>query len=124
MKLIMTLGGLTLIATLTTVGLWAYDQRVAGAVVGAGAFFLWLGLLIVGTVAVTSWWTRQTMAAGAQLALRSQESDDRRDAIQIRAIADLAKILIRQSRDLPALPLPQQADWLPTLAEYEVGDGA
>ena len=60
------------------------------------------------------------------LALRSQESDDRRDAVLIRSISDMTRALLRQSQpEVPALPLPsQQQEWLPPLSEFaEVVDG-
>jgi len=124
-QLVITLGSLTAASTLTTLGLWAFDQRVAAAVVGSATMFLWLGLLIVGTVAITAWWTKSTMEAGAGIALKAQESDDKRDVAQIQAVGSLAKVLMRQTRpEYPALPMPQQeADWLPALSEFDVVDG-
>lgn len=120
-QLIITLTSLTLIAILTTLGLWLAGQPVAAAVIGAFSFFACLALLVAATAVVVSWWSATLMQRGATLSLRSQESDDRRDVAQIRAIGALATTLLRQARpEQPALPLissPSQ-EWLPPLDEF------
>lgn len=123
--LVITLGTVTLIATLAAVILWELGYQVIGAVVGVTTFFLWLALLVTATATVVSWWSASLMQRGAELALRSQESDDRRDTVLIKSIADLTRTLLRHSQpELPALPLPsQQTDWLPALSEYDVVEG-
>lgn len=127
-QVLIGVGTLTLIATLATVGLWLAGYPVAAALIGAGAFFSWLALLVVGTVAVTTLWSASLMERGAQLALRSQESDDRRDIAQMRAFALLSRTMfaVLRGQQQPMLPLPSQdteADWLPQLAEYNEVDG-
>jgi heme exporter protein D len=124
-NLVIGVAGLTLVATLATVILWLVGQQIAAAVIGSCTFFLWLALLVTVVAVVVSWWSASLMQRGAELALRSQESDDRRDAIQIKAVADLAKVLMRQTQSqYPALPLPsQQGEWLPELAEFNVVEG-
>jgi Na+-transporting methylmalonyl-CoA/oxaloacetate decarboxylase gamma subunit len=114
-QVLIGLGVLTLIATLATVGLVLFGQGVAAAIVGTMTVFFWLALLIVATVAISSWWSGQLMRQGAELALRSQESDDRRDVALLKTLSSLS----RTQRQQPALPMPQQqGDWLPELSEF------
>lgn len=118
--LVITLTGLTLIATLATVGLHLANQPAWAAGVGVFTFFLWLSLLVTATAVVVSWWSASLMERGAVLALRSQESDDRRDVALIKSISNMTRALLRLNRpELPALPLSSQSSWLPELSEIE-----
>lgn len=117
-NLISGLGTITGIATIVTVGLVAAGHPTIAAIIGAGAFFSWLALLVVSVVGVTTWWSANLMERGAELALRSQESDDRRDAALLRTLSTIAR-----QRQQAALPmLPQSGEWLPPLSELEVQD--
>ena len=120
-QLLMGLVARTLIATVATMGLWVLGKPVAAAVVGAATFFSWLALIIITTAAVVSWWSANLMQRGAELTLRSQVSDDLRDAILFKAIADLTRSLLQQSQPgFTALPLLEQGqEWLPALNEVK-----
>lgn len=118
----MTLG-MTLLAMLITAILWICGKDAWAAGVGVFTVFSWLAVLVVTVAAVVSWWTRSTMQMGAELALRSQESDDRRDIAEINAVRDFVGTLLRRSPmpgEQPKLPLPsQETRWLPPLGEFE-----
>lgn len=120
-QVVIALGATTGAATLVTLGLVLFDRFVAAAIVGTATAFLWLALLVVGTVAVTSWWSASLMERGAKLALQSQESDDRRDIAMMGAVTQVARMVSTlRSGQQPALPLPgqQNGEWLPPLAEF------
>lgn len=115
----LAIGGtiLTIMVAGASVGLWLIGQEV-------GAILLGIALLIAIAVVVSSLWAAALVKLGVEIALRSQESDDRRDAIQIKAVADLAKVLMRQSQlnIPPSLPLPSQQNWLPQLEDFSEGE--
>jgi len=115
--------GLTVVATLLTIGLALFGYLVAAAIIGTATFFLWLSLLVVTTAVVTSWWSATLMERGANIALTATVSDDRRDVAMINS---LTKMLgwwkDSQPDQLPTLPMPSQTDWLPQLSEYDVVD--
>lgn len=109
-----------IVAIILTVGLWTSGYEVAGAVLGMGGAAGWLVLVVFGAFAAGSWWSRVLMESGANVALRAQESDDRRDTAMIAAISKLAGWWRENQAQQPALPMPsQQGEWLPVLREYE-----
>jgi hypothetical protein len=84
-------------------------------------------LAVVVTVAVTAWWTRQTMRDGADIALKAQNTNDAWDARKTAALGALmregAKIWQKVASDSPPLlPMPSQGDWLPDLVEFSLTD--
>jgi len=94
------------------VGLWLTNHtELAFAVV---AFMVALASFAIGNV-----WAAMLMKSGADLTIRSQESDDQRDIAQIKAATDLVKVLMKREGQRPTLPMPQQQQqkWLP---EYPV----
>lgn len=125
---VLVLGGVTLLATLATIGLWLFGQHVAAAIVGTATLFGWLALFGVVIAVVVSWWSASLMERGAHIALVAQTSDDKRDVAMIGAVSKLASWWRESQPDRLALPLPsQQTDWLPEvnrfdLADVEVGD--
>ena len=83
------------------------------------------GALIVTPVLITAWWTRRTMQAGADIALKAQHTNDQWDARKMAALAQLLRegaIMGRQlqaRRETPELPWAQaECDWLPRMIEY------
>jgi len=85
------------------------------------AFMVALASFAIGNV-----WAAMLMGKGADLTIRSQESDDQRDIAQIKAATDLVKVLMRKEeqaqRQQPTLPMPQQQNWLPPLNEFSDGE--
>jgi len=128
------LGGITAALTLASATLWAAGKTVASAVLATITVGFWLLLIVIATVAVTAWWTRETMQAGARIALNAQSIDNQWDARKTQAFAGLAQTMLRIGRTLgreteraPALPLPtqqpqQQEEWLPPLQELALPD--
>jgi len=111
--------GFTILAVIFGIvdaGLWLTDHIELA--IAVAAFVFALAVFAVGNV-----WTAIVMRWGADLTIRSQESDDERDIAQIKAATDLVKVLVRltpSQSDLPALPMPdQQSSWL---CDYEEGD--
>jgi len=101
------------------VGLWLTDHtELAISVI---AFMVALASFAIGNV-----WAAMLMGKGADLTIRSQESDDQRDIAQIKAATDLVKVLMRKEeqaqRQQPTLPIPQQQHWLPPLNEFSDGE--
>lgn len=108
--------GLTLAATLLTIGLSLFGHPTAAAIVGTATFFLWLSLLVVTTAVVVSWWSASLMERGANIALTATVSDDRRDVAMINAITKMTGWWKEsQPEQLPALPMPSQVNWLDEL---------
>jgi hypothetical protein len=124
------LGVLTLAATVAAVLLWAFGERVGAAIVGTATVLLWLALIVVATVAVTAWWTRQTMRDGADIALKAQQINDAWDTRKTAALGALMREGAKIGRQViigranpPALPMPDQGgDWLPDLVEFSLSD--
>lgn len=102
---------LALAAILVLGALWIIDHPVALAVgitaVVSGVLFL----ICVGVWAASSWWTRKTMKAGAELVTQAQSFNDQWDARKTQSFAQLAKTMYAQSgraqasADTPMLPL-------------------
>lgn len=116
---------LTAVATLLTIGLALYGHETAAAIIGTATFFLWLSLIVVTTAVVVSWWSATLMGRGAEIALRSQESDDRRGTAMIHGLTALTQTVMRQSQpDRMALPLPSQesGSWLPEVTNFNLDD--
>lgn len=129
-KAIGCLAVVAVVFAIVDVGLWLTDHtELAIAVV---AFMVALASFAVGNL-----WAAMLMGKGADLTIRSQESDDQRDIAQIRAATDLVTVLVRREdkerereqkrhEQQPKLPLPQQQPkWLPevTDAEFKYYDG-
>jgi D-arabinose 1-dehydrogenase-like Zn-dependent alcohol dehydrogenase len=94
-------------------GLWLTNHLELA--IAVAAFVFALTAFAVGNV-----WASMLMRSGAELTIRSQESDDERDIAQIKAATDLVKVLIRQSPTQPALPMPSKQDnWR---CDFEDGD--
>ena len=61
-----------------------------------------------------SWWSKMLMSEGASIALKAQESDDKRDSSQIRDIVGLVREVVRikgissPQNDYMALPEQEQ----------------
>ena len=94
--------------------------------IGGQALAIGLGLLILisvifGAFSLGSWWTHQVMQSGARIALEAQASDDNRDQIQLRSIANILKDFSMLSREL-SRQTPKQVpgrttDYPPRLVE-------
>jgi hypothetical protein len=82
-------------------------------------FMLFLGIVVMGAVAVGSAWTRSTMRDGAMLALGSEDRNDRSDIAKMNNMTKLFSAGAQAARGLKpgentALPLPSQnfSGWL------------
>jgi hypothetical protein len=117
-RVVIMLGALAVLAMLATLIVHTVDP-VVGAVIGTATVFLGLGLYTVAVVTVTAWFVKTTYKDGAEIALRAQESDDRRDVAMISAVGKMSSLWKEsQQAQRPALPLPsQQANWLPVFDE-------
>lgn len=81
-----------------------------GLAVGVGALF-WLVSVVVAFM-LGAYYTKQTLAAGADIALKAQTSDDRRDIVQTNALTGLVKEVLKlggqaarvQAPSYPRLP--------------------
>jgi len=90
---------------------------------------IFLGLLVMGAVAVGAAYTRSTMRDGAGIALQAQDFNDRWDTAKM---GHMSKIFTEGARtaksirepDIPALPMPSQGglEWMPPIAMLEGGD--
>lgn len=115
--------GMTVAATLATIGLYQAGKTAWAVGIGAFTFFSWLSLLILLTAVAASWWAATLMHRGGELVLRGQESDDRRDVSMIRSITALTKAVLSQGSQKPPLLLPGQREpWLPELDELTEGE--
>ena len=100
-------------------------DRVGFAVSVAVLAMLFLGLLVMGAVAVGAAYTRRTMRDGAGIALQAQDFNDRWDTAKMN---NTTKLFIEGARagrslqqpEIPPLPMPSQGlDWLPHMAVLE-----
>ena len=115
-----------MISLLTLTGftgiLWAV---LGGVVLAVGLGALILLCVALSAFALGSWWTGQIMERGANIALKAQVSDDRRDTVQLNAIAGLVKETLKL-RDkgsagvvgYPALSSPAGRDVAERSASY------
>jgi len=105
-------------------GLWLSGHMELA--ISAIAFVFALGIFAAGNV-----WGAMLMKGGADLTIRSQESDDKRDIAQIKAATDLVRVLVRQEdketererreqEQQTKLPIPQ--NFLPQLTEFSEGE--
>ena len=104
---------------------WLAEHPTAAVALGVGGALVIVGLALALGVLIGGYWTRRTMADGAEIALRAQQVNDEWDARKTAALASLMRqgaTIGRQSPllpGLPGLPLPGQADtFLPPLAEF------
>lgn len=120
-QILIGLGAITLTVAAITIILIVTGHSVAGAILGTATVFFGEALLIAFIIALTAWWTRETMRAGAEIGLRAQESDDKRDIALISGLTNLARELLKRTQTpaLPAPPLPSQqaSAFLPPLNE-------
>ena len=90
---------------------------------------LFLGLLVMGSVAVGATYTRRTMQDGANIALQAQDLNDRWD---VQKFSSATKLLVEGARaarsirepEMAPLPMPSQGDlgWMPDVAVLPTGD--
>jgi hypothetical protein len=126
-RMVIGMATLTLFSTLTTGALWLLEYWIMAVALASATIALWVLFIILVTVAITAWWTRQTMRDGAELALRAQDINDRWDTAKIRDLAALvregAKIGRMGAGQNSNDPLPLMTDpddtWLPHLVEFE-----
>ena len=91
---------------------------------------LFLGLMIMGAVAMGAEYTRRTMRDGASIALQSQDFNDRWDIKKMDISSKLfiegarAGRSLQQGAQSPPLPLPSQGlEWLPPVEVLNEPDG-
>jgi hypothetical protein len=110
---------------------WIDEHPTAAAVLGASGVLVIIGLAVLFGVLLGGTWTRRTMQAGAEIALKAQQVNDEWDARKTAAFAALMRqgvTIGRQTPEQPALPLPGQLPgqlgpagetiFLPPLAEF------
>lgn len=114
-KVLYGLGVLIAVIVLANVSLWLTGHSEL-------AIAILVGIAVLVSFVAASAWSALLLRAGAEIAVRSQESDDKRDIAQIKAATDLAKVLMQQEESQPALPMPQQQSWLPELSEFAEGE--
>ena len=93
------------------------------AVLGGTALAIAFGvtvlvLIILSAFGLGSWWSSRLIEQGAAIALKAQGSDDRRDVVQMNALAGLVKETLKirgslpTSNPYPALPFRQEdTEW-------------
>lgn len=73
-----------------------------------------LAALLAAAFGLGSWWSGKLMERGANIALKAQTSDDRRDTVQLTALAGLVKETLRIRNGLsngdhyPSLPFGEE----------------
>lgn len=100
------------IAIIVSGALW---YAIGGIALAISLGALVLILIIIGSVALGSWWSARLMERGAKIALIAQTSDDRRDIAQIGSLSGLLRDWTKLVKDqvqveqpqYPALPGPQ-----------------
>jgi hypothetical protein len=126
---------LKVLAGLATLGLGVGFAFLVGWWVAANPVAQYLLiLLVVFVIAIVAFalggaWRGKAMRDGADVALKAQGYNDAWDARKTTAMAALfregarigGRLIERQQRDMPALPMPSQQtadDWLPELTEF------
>jgi len=91
------------------IGLWL---MIGSTGVAIGLAVITLTSIVFAAFALGSWWTRQTLMDGAQLANERATATDQYDAIKMKAITDLIREIIKLKsenlsppHEFPALPL-------------------
>jgi len=107
-------GVVAVVIALANVGLWLSNHQEL-----AIAMLMFVGALALFILA--SAWSAVLLRAGGELAIRSQESDNKLDIEQARLIGEMIRAA-RQGQ--PALPPPQQQQlsWLPAYEEGEYSE--
>jgi hypothetical protein len=96
-------------------GLWLSDHtELALAVIVFGVAFV--------SFVAASAWSALLIRAGAEIGVRSQESDNKLDIAQAKVMVEMIKAVRQGQNQQPALPMPQQQDWLPRLSEFSEGE--
>jgi len=88
-----------LASTNALIGLLWYIFGGVTLAIGLGA--LALLTLLIAAFGLGSWWSSQLIERGASIALQAQTSDDRRDTVQMNALAGLVKETLKIGSDLP-----------------------
>lgn len=108
-------GAVIVVIVVVNAGLW-----LTGHTELAIAMLVFVAALV--SFVVASAWSALLLRAGAELTLRSQESDDERDIAQAKVTIEMIKAM-RQMQGQPTLPMPQQQqNWLPELSEFAEGE--
>lgn len=123
-KFVLGLAGTFVFFFLLSLILWMFKQETAATFIGTATLFVFLALVAAILISATSWWTRETMRAGAQIALDAQRINDEWDTKKTSAFADVVKMtlsLAKESKSIsePTLPLITQENWLPQLTEWK-----
>jgi hypothetical protein len=106
--------GLGTVALITGV-LWSVLGGTVLAIIFGSTILV---TIILSAFALGSWWSSRLIQQGAAIALKAQGSDDRRDMIQMNALAGLVKETLKIRGSLPvqnqyaALPFrPEATPW-------------
>jgi len=89
------------------------------------ALALLYGASILIAVIAASGWSALLIRAGAEIGVRSQESDNKLDIAQAKVMVEMIRAMRQQPAvpEQPALPMPQQPQhWLPELNEFSEGE--
>ena len=123
--LLAALGGLLLLMFAPAIFFAIKGDRVGFAISLTVIAMLFLGLLVMGAVAIGAAYTRSTMRDGANIALQAQDFNDRWDVSKMNNTTKLFIEGARAGRSLqqpefPPFPLPSQGmDWLPPVTMFQ-----
>lgn len=111
-----------------TIGLWLFGQKELAIGIGAFTAFAFQLLWTVAAFALGAWWSFVQYQAGAEIAIRSQESDDQRDIAMMGALSKIIDVVIKRAPQIspPASsPFPtfdHPGDFAPTLRRFKNDD--
>jgi len=95
---------LIIILFLATVGLWILGHGTLAIGVGAFTFFALELAWTLAVFALGAWWSFVQYQAGADIAIRSQESDDQRDIAMMNALSRIIDVVIKRAPDISPQP--------------------
>ena len=96
----------TMIVILVVITIWLWLQEHEIVAMGIGMFALSTFQLVwtLAVFALGAWWSFVQYRAGADIAVRSQESDDKRDIAMMNALGRIIDVVIKSA---PRLSPPQ-----------------
>lgn len=98
--------GMVTVLFVITAGLWLFGQRTLAVGIGAFTLFAFQLLWTVAIFALGAWWSFVQYRAGADIAVRSQESDDQRDIAMMNALGRIIDVVIKSA---PKISPPQES---------------
>lgn len=90
--------------------LFIVDKPIVGAIIATFGGSVILLFIVLLTIGVTAWWTRETMKDGADVALRANEINDTWDARKVQAYGAFGKAIIGMLGQSGKQALPPPSD--------------